>query len=114
MQSASSLAENFRRWQNAWWHPPTRSKRKCSGTRLHAASTAGNRMPRVRRQNLPPALFQHLLDRILERKISADQLDLLAAWLDRQPDVPEGRWFKRFSGMIVCGEGELVKTFLVP
>ena len=23
-----------------------------------------------------------------------------------------GRWFKRFTGMTVCGEGELVKTFL--
>jgi hypothetical protein len=23
-----------------------------------------------------------------------------------------GKWFKRFSGMTVCGEGELVKTFL--
>jgi len=37
----------------------------------------------------------------------------LAAWLDTQPDVPAGRWFKQFPAMIVCGEGELVKTFLV-
>jgi hypothetical protein len=28
--------------------------------------------------------------------------------------VADGKWFKRFSGMIVCGEGELVKTFLTP
>lgn len=34
-------------------------------------------------------------------------------WLDTQPEVPAGKWFKRFPGMIVCGEGELVKTFLV-
>ena len=33
-------------------------------------------------------------------------------WLDTQPEVPEGNWFKRFPGMVVCGEGELVKTFL--
>jgi hypothetical protein len=26
--------------------------------------------------------------------------------------VPDGRWFKKFSGMTVCGEGELIKTFL--
>jgi len=71
-------------------------------------------MPKVRRQNLPPALFQHLLDRVQQREISADQLGFLATWLDRHPDVPNGRRFKRFSGMIVCGEGELVKTFLVP
>jgi hypothetical protein len=46
------------------------------------------------------------------REISAEQLGLLADWLDAEPEVPEGKWFKRFSGMIVCGEGELVKTFL--
>jgi hypothetical protein len=70
-------------------------------------------MPRVRRHSLPPALLSHLLDRIQQRSISADQLGLLAAWLDSQPEVPPGRWFKRFPGMCVCGEGELVKTFLV-
>ncbi len=70
-------------------------------------------MPRVRRQNVPPALFQHLLDRVQSRKISASQLELLAKWLDGEPEVPEGQWYKRFSGMTVCGEGELVKTFLI-
>ena len=70
-------------------------------------------MPKVRRHNVPPVLLQHLLDRIQQRSISADQLGLLASWLDNNPTVPEGRWFKQFSGMIVCGEGELVKTFLI-
>jgi hypothetical protein len=71
-------------------------------------------MPKVRRQNIPPPLFQHLLDRIQSRKISADQLLSLARWLDTEPEVPEGEWYKRFSGMTVCGEGELIKTFLLP
>ena len=71
-------------------------------------------MPKVRRQNLPPALLQHLLDRIQQRSVPANQLGLLATWLDTQPNVPAGRWFKRFPDMIVCGEDELVKTFLVP
>lgn len=71
-------------------------------------------MPRVRRQNLPPALFQHLLDRIQGRRIPAGQLELLARWLDSEPEVPEGEWYKRFSGMTVCGDGELIKTFLLP
>lgn len=70
-------------------------------------------MPEIRRRHLPPAVLNHLIDRIQKRQISVDQLALLAAWLDSGPGVPEGRWFKRFSGMIVCGEGELVKTFLV-
>lgn len=71
-------------------------------------------MPKVRRQNIPPALFQHLLDRIQSRRISADQLTLLARWLDTEPEVPEGEWYKRFSRMTVCGHGELIKTFLLP
>lgn len=71
-------------------------------------------MPKVRRQSLPPALFQHLLDRIQSRKIPATQLELLAKWLDSEPEVPEGQWFKRFSGMTIRGEGELIKTFLLP
>jgi hypothetical protein len=71
-------------------------------------------VPKVRRQNLPPALFQHLLERIQSRKIPPTQLELLATWLDTEPDVPEDQWYKRFSGMTVCGEGELIKTFLLP
>ena len=52
-------------------------------------------MPKVRRQSLPPALFQHLLERIQSRKIPATQLfELLATWLDTEPDVPEGEWYK--------------------
>ncbi len=71
-------------------------------------------MPKVRRQNLPPGLFHHLLDRIQSRRIQATQLELLAKWLDTEPEVPDCPWYKRFSGMTVCGEGELIKTFLLP
>ena len=71
-------------------------------------------MPKVLRPNLPPALFQHLLDRIQSRKMTASQLELLARWLDTNPEVPVGPWSKRFPGMTICGEGELVKTFLSP
>jgi len=69
-------------------------------------------MPKIRRHNLPPVLLNHLLDRIRSREISAEQLGFFADWLDAEPEVPNDRWFKRFPGMIVCGEGELVKTFL--
>jgi hypothetical protein len=69
-------------------------------------------MPRIRRHHLPPPLLAHLLDRIKSRNISAGQLGLLADWLDTEPEVPEGKWSKKFSGMTVCGEGELIKTFL--
>ncbi len=71
-------------------------------------------MPQIQRNHLPRPLFEHLLDRIQKRQISADQLGLLAEWLDTKPDVPEGKWFRKFPGMIVCGEDELIRTFLVP
>jgi hypothetical protein len=71
-------------------------------------------MPKVRRQELPEALLRHLLARVRQREISHEQFVLLSQWLDANPAVPEGKWFKKFSGMIVCGEGELVKTFLQP
>lgn len=71
-------------------------------------------MPKVRRQHLPPAVLQHLLERIQSRRIPANQLVLLAAWLDTEPDVPEGEWYKRFPGMTACGEGALIKTLLLP
>ena len=71
-------------------------------------------MPRIRRHNLPPRLLDHLLDRVSGRKISADQLGLLADWLRTDPEVPAGQWFKKFSGLTVCGEGEFIKTFLQP
>jgi hypothetical protein len=59
-------------------------------------------------------LLNHLLDRVKLRQISAAQLGAFADWLDTEPEVPDGEWFKRFPEMIVCGEGELVKTFLRP
>jgi hypothetical protein len=71
-------------------------------------------MPQIRRHNLPPRLLDHLLDRVAARKVSAVQLGLLADWLRGEPEVPAGRWFKKFPEMTLCGEGELVKTFLEP
>ena len=69
-------------------------------------------MPRIRREGLPRALMDHSLVRVKGRQITVDQLGLLADWLATEPVVPEEKWFKRFPGMIVCGEGELIRTFL--
>jgi hypothetical protein len=49
-----------------------------------------------------------------QRNISYEQIISLARWLDSEPEVPEGKWFRRFPGFVVCGEGELIKTFLLP
>lgn len=71
-------------------------------------------MPKIRRHNLPEPVLRHLLLRIREREISSSQLQLLSEWIDQAPEVPVGMWFRRFPGMIVCGEGDLIKTFLLP
>ena len=71
-------------------------------------------MPRVGRSQLPPPLLLHLLVRMRERSISSDELVRLARWLDTEPEVPEGKWFKRFPDFVLRGEGEFVKTFLRP
>jgi hypothetical protein len=71
-------------------------------------------MPRIQRERIPDALMAHLVRRIRDREISTVQLGLFSRWLDTDPEVPEGQWFKRFPELIVCGEGALVKTFLRP
>jgi hypothetical protein len=38
----------------------------------------------------------------------------MANWLRTEPEVPNGPWFKKFPGLTVCGERELIKTFLQP
>jgi hypothetical protein len=70
-------------------------------------------MPKIRREKLPERLLVHLLTRMRERSISYENLSLLAQWMDTEPDVPAGRWFKRFPGFTVCGQGELIRTFLL-
>jgi hypothetical protein len=69
-------------------------------------------MPKVRRQNLPQRLMDHLLDRVSLRQVSADDLIALRDWLDSNPEVPAGNWFKTFDNFFICGKGELVKTVL--
>ena len=71
-------------------------------------------MPKIRRAKLPEPLLVHLLTRMRQRNISHEHIILLARWLDTEPEVPAGKWFKKFPGMTICGEGELIKTFLQP
>jgi len=71
-------------------------------------------MPRIRRAELPEGVFRHLLQRARERNISALQYTELSIWLATNPTVPAGPWFKRFAAFTICGDGELVKTFLEP
>jgi hypothetical protein len=71
-------------------------------------------MPKIRRSQVPKPILDHLLDRLDLRQISYIQLSELSIWLATNPTVPAGRWFKRFGNFTICGEGEFVKTFLIP
>lgn len=70
-------------------------------------------MPKIQWTGLPPALRDHLLDRLRERKITVEDLYQLKAWRELEPDAPEGPWFKDFGSFKVCGEGRFPKTFLL-
>jgi hypothetical protein len=56
--------------------------------------------------------MDHLLMRFREGRVSVADLNELKHWLESEPDVPAGMWFKRFAKFTLVGEGEYPKTFL--
>ncbi len=46
-------------------------------------------MPKIQWAALPPALRDHLFDRLCERKISADDVYRLKLWRESEPIAPE-------------------------
>ena len=63
--------------------------------------------------NLPASVRQHLIDRMHDRSIGIPDLSRLRLWIDANPEVPEGDWFKDFGSFKICGNGSLPKTFLL-
>lgn len=70
-------------------------------------------MPKIQWANLPPALRQHLFDRLAERKITAEDLYQLKLWRESEPEAPEGEWYKDFGSFKICRSGKFPKTFLL-
>jgi len=70
-------------------------------------------MPKIQWTGLPPALRDHLFDRLRERRITAGDLYQLKLWRESEPEAPEGLWYKDFGSFKVCGEGKYPKTFLL-
>ena len=70
-------------------------------------------MPKIQWVDLPPALRDHLFERLRERRISAEDLFQLKLWRESEPDAPNGLWYKDFGTFKVCGEGQYPKTFLL-
>lgn len=55
-------------------------------------------------------MWQHLLDRVDERKISLADLERLQEWVRSQPVAPDGDWYKDFGSFKLCGSGEYART----
>ncbi len=70
-------------------------------------------MPKIQWTSLPPALRDHLFDRLREREVSAEDLYQLKQWRESGPEAPDGLWYKDFGTFKICGEGQYPKTFLV-
>ena len=62
---------------------------------------------------LPDAIRNHLVERMHDRRISLEDLNLLRRWIESKPDVPEGPWYKDFGSFKICGSGSVPKTFLL-
>ena len=78
-----------------------------------AHMTFGELRRRSSGSGLPPALRDHLFERLRERKITVDDLYRLKAWREPEPEAPEGLWHKDFGSFKIRGEGKYPKTFLL-
>ena len=56
--------------------------------------------------------MDHLIQRFRDGRIPAEEFLELKRWIDSDPDVPEGMWFKRFKNFVLVGKGEFPSTFL--
>ena len=70
-------------------------------------------MPKIQWTDLPPALRDHLFERLREREISAEDLYQLKLWRESEPNAPEGEWYRDFGSFKICGHGQFPKTFLL-
>ena len=70
-------------------------------------------MPRIETWGkLQPGVRRHLIERMHDRSIGIADLNRLRLWIDSNPEVPEGVWYKDFGSFKICGSGSLPKTFL--
>ena len=69
-------------------------------------------MPKIRFNDLPAGVWQHLLQRVNERNIPLADLQRLQIWVRTGPSAPDGDWYKDFGSFKLCGSGEFPKTVL--
>ncbi len=72
-------------------------------------------MPKIQQwAKFPEALRRHLIERMSDRSITLTDLNQLRLWVEANPEVPVGDWYKDFGSFKLCGEGVYPKTFLLP
>jgi hypothetical protein len=70
-------------------------------------------MPKIKKP--PPAgILDHLIQRYREGRVSSADFLELKHWLESEPNVPKGKWYKRFKTGTLAGKGEMPSTFLAP
>ena len=70
------------------------------------------RLPKIRFSSLPRPVWQHILARVAEHRISEQDLRRLQDWVNTGPWAPDGDWYKDFGSFTICGSGEFPKTVL--
>jgi hypothetical protein len=63
-------------------------------------------------REFPRHVREHLSQRLKDRGIRADDLDKLRVWVESEPDVPAGDWYRDFGSFKICGTGADPTTFL--
>ena len=58
--------------------------------------------------------MKHLVDRFCEGRISVADFETLQEWLNSNPDVASGKWYKTFPRFTLAGEGEVPKNISQP
>jgi hypothetical protein len=69
-------------------------------------------LPKIRFVNLPRPLWEHILERVVQRAITIEDLQRLRSWVATEPWAPDGDRDKDFGSFIICGTGEFPKTVL--
>ncbi len=60
---------------------------------------------------LPARIREHLVERMRDRNIFVDDLNQLRIWIESEPIVPDGPWYRDFGSFKLWGEGKYPKRF---
>ena len=67
-------------------------------------------MPKIELwSNFPSALRQHLVERMRDRSITLADLNQLRLWIESDPEVPDGEWYKDFGSFKLAEKGDIRK-----